>query len=125
MANSGRIRDESKELFTRLKDGFCGDEAISKEYFGLNCVFASVLDFKNPSDSNQIHQGSNSFEAFMDLFGTAIEMGDQLQKLMLEKVVECKDQARQSYGDHGGITQREINDCYSRVNHDRRLPEEC
>jgi len=104
MANSGQIRDESKELFTRLKDGFCGDEAISKEYFGLNCVFASVLDFKNPSDSNQIHQGANSFEAFMDLFSTAIEMGDQLQKLMLEKVVECKDQARQSYGDHGGIT---------------------
>jgi hypothetical protein len=118
-ANGGQTWQESKALFARLRDSFCGDDAISKEYFGLNSVFASVLDFKNPNDDDQIQPGSNSFEAFMNLFQTALEMGHQLQKLMLEKVIECKDQARQSYGDHGGITQREINECYSRVNHGR------
>lgn len=56
----------------------------------------------------------------MELFDTAIAMGAQLQKLMLEKTIEaCAAAKQRTFGHHLGISQREINEYYSRV-FDRR-----
>ena len=78
-----------------LETVFGNDEQITKEYSGLNTLFVSG--------------GPMAVAEFMDLFRCAIQMGDQLLKLMLEKLVDCKEQARSNHlGQQSGISQNDV-----------------
>jgi hypothetical protein len=78
----------------------CNDEAVTQEYFGINTLFVST----------GIKQ-EGAFEDFISLFETSLQMGSEVEKLLLQKVVECREQMRQnSYGQQEGITQREAYD---------------
>jgi hypothetical protein len=78
----------------------CNDEAVTQEYFGINTLFVST-DIKQ----------EGAFEDFISLFETSLQMGSEVEKLLLQKVVECREQMRQnSYGQQEGITQREAYD---------------
>lgn len=108
-------RDQTRVLFNSMRNIFCNDDNITQEYYGLNSIFVSAAE----AAPSQIAK-EDAFEDFMSLFDTALAMGSQLQKLMLEKTIDaCKSAKSQTYGHHLGISQREINEYYSRV-FDRR-----
>lgn len=89
---------QSKVLFDALKSVMSNDEAMTQEYFGLNTLFVSSGK-------------EDAFDDFMVLFETSLQMGSEVEKLLLQKVVECREVMRQnSYGQQEGITQREAYD---------------
>merc|ERR1712086_1205355 len=53
------------------------DASITDEYFGINGYFMAI-DESNPSPNN------TCFDQYLDLFETAIQMGNQLCVLLLE-----------------------------------------
>ena len=105
-----------------MRNLFGSDEQITKEYFGLNAMFISGGDDQS-AISSQIESGAandSAFEDFMRLFETSVQMGDQLQKLMLERILACKEESSKNYlGQHSGISQREIYDFAKSVLYDQ------
>lgn len=117
---TGPHRDQTRVLFNTMRDIVCNDENITAEYYGLNCIFVSATASDSNRHTSQILQaGANSggaFEEFMKLFDAALSMGDILQQLMYEKTVECSQAAKhQSFGQHLGISQRDLHEYRSRV----------
>ena len=90
-----------KVMLQSFESVFCNDEQVTKEYFGLNSLFMAEAGI-DPCDS---------FDALKGIMETAIQMGECLQKLMFEKVVQCQKQAGSNYfGQHCGITKQDVFD---------------
>ena len=93
---SPSLRD-TEILFDTLRGILSNDESLSSEYHGLNSLLISTPDDKGAEHSehrlsgNQVESGA--FHEFMDQFEAALDMGGQLQKLMLEKVQQCREQS--------------------------------
>lgn len=117
-------QDQTRVLFNTMRDIVCNDESITDEYYGLNSIFVSATTSESQTHAGQIQQaGANpegAFEEFMKLFDAALAMGDILQQLMYEKTIECTQAAKhQTFGQHLGISQRDLHEYHSRV-YDRR-----
>jgi len=87
-----------------MKHTFQNDDQITREYFGLNSVFMSC------SSSSESSNSDRDFEDFMEMFETALQMGNQLMALLLEKMYESsKGHVKQSsFGQQGTVSQSAV-----------------
>lgn len=73
---TGKIA-ETKENFVELHQIMTKDASITDEYFGINGYFMAI-------DESDTSPNNTCFDQYLDLFETAIQMGNQLCVLMLE-----------------------------------------
>ena len=96
--------EETKVLFDALHQIVSNDGQITQEYFGLNSIFVA-------SDADNVK--ATCFEDFLSLFETALQMGNQLSTLLLEKVKEAYQTASTtaSQGYQISLSQKDVLDC--------------
>lgn len=108
---NAQTKEQTNRLYSTLHKLFSNDEQITQEYFGLNSLFLS---------GGAQNQGGNEYSDFMGLFQTALQMGQQLQRLMLERVLFLRNETRLNYhGNHFGISQKDVLELHNAIVNDR------
>lgn len=77
---------ETRVLFGALKALFENDDQITAEYHGLNSVF---LSSSGQADGEVQAEEGEDFEDFMDMFETALQIGNMVGSVLLERMYEC------------------------------------